>query len=93
MQKRRATIMDVKREVENSLGKRIRLEAHKSKKKLYRKTGVIEEAYPSIFTVSVEEEKRPTQRLSFSYSDVLTKSVKIAILDDTDNVLPEASSC
>ena len=78
MQKQKATIMDVKREVENYRGKRVKLEAHKSKKKPYQKEGVIEGTYPSIFTVSVKEDKRPTQRLSFSYSDVLTKSVKIA---------------
>lgn len=84
MQKQRATINDVKREVETYLGKRIRLEAHKSKKKLYHKEGIIEGTYPSIFTVTVKEEKRPLQRLSFSYSDVLTRSVKIALVDDGD---------
>lgn len=93
MQKQKATVMDVKRQVERCLGKRIRLEAHKSKKKLYRKEGVIEEAYPSIFTVSVIEDKRPVQRLSFSYSDVLTKSVKIAILEDQQPAMAEAASC
>lgn len=84
MQQQKATIMDVKREVENYRGKRIRLEAHKSKKKLYQKEGVIEGTYPSIFTVSVKEDRRPVQRLSFSYSDVLTKSVKIALVDEVE---------
>lgn len=83
-QKQKATIMDVKREVENYRGKRVKLEAHKSKKKLYQKEGVIEGTYPSIFTISVKEDKRPTQRLSFSYSDVLTKSVKIALVDEVE---------
>nr|MBP8865207.1 Veg family protein [Acetobacterium sp.] len=49
----KATIMDIRREVENCLGKRVKLEAHKSKKKLYQKEGVIESTYPSIFTVRV----------------------------------------
>lgn len=84
MQQQKATIMDVKREVENYRGKRIKLEAHKSKKKLYQKEGVIEGTYPSIFTVSVKEDRRPVQRLSFSYSDVLTKSVKIALVDEVE---------
>ncbi|MGL4283060.1 Veg family protein [Eubacterium aggregans] len=81
MQKQRATINDVKREVESYRGCRIKLEAHKSKKKLYHKEGVIEGTYPSIFTVKVKEEKRAPQRLSFSYSDVLIRSVKIDLLD------------
>ncbi len=82
MQRQRATIKDVKREVEAYRGCRVKLEAHKSKKKLYHKEGTIEGVYPSIFTVMVESEKRPTQRLSFSYSDVLTRSVKIDLIDD-----------
>ena len=90
MQKQRATINDVKREVENYLGRRIRLEAHKSKKKLYHKEGVIEGTYPSIFTVTVKAEKRPMQRLSFSYSDVLTKSVKIVLVDEVDGTTTTA---
>ena len=50
----KATIMDIRREVENYLGRRVKLEAHKSKKKLYQKEGVIEETYPIIFTVRVQ---------------------------------------
>ncbi|MGL4605953.1 MAG: Veg family protein [Eubacteriaceae bacterium] len=85
----KATIMDIRREVENYLGRRVKLEAHKSKKKLYQKEGVIENTYPSIFTVRVQEEKRKEQKLSFSYSDLLTQSVKIVLLDDieTDTAL------
>ncbi|MDD2414490.1 MAG: Veg family protein [Eubacteriaceae bacterium] len=82
MQRKRATINDVKKEVETYRGCRVKLEAHKSKKKLYHKEGTIEGIYPSIFTVTVKTEKRPTQRLSFSYSDVLTRSVKIDLVDD-----------
>lgn len=82
MEKKRATISDVKKQVEFYRGRRVKLEAHKSKKKLYHKVGTIEGIYPSIFTVTVENDNRPTQRLSFSYSDVLTRSVKINVLND-----------
>ena len=78
----KATIMDIRREVENCLGKRVKLEAHKSKKKLYQKEGVIESTYPSIFTVRVKEDQRKEQKLSFSYSDLLTQTVKIVLLDE-----------
>ena len=82
MQNQRATVIDIKREVEKHVGQKVRLEAHKSKKKMYSKIGVIEGIYPCIFTVNViEEESRPNQRLSFSYADVLTKTVKIDLVD------------
>ncbi|MEG0310538.1 MAG: Veg family protein, partial [Eubacterium sp.] len=50
----------------------------------YQKEGVIDVFYPIIFFISVKEEKRPVQRLSFSYSDVLTKSVKLALVDEVE---------
>ncbi len=78
----KATIMDIRREVENYLGRRVKLEAHKSKKKLYQKEGIIAETYPSIFTIRVKEDKRKEQRYSFTYSDLLTKTVKIVLLDE-----------
>ncbi len=81
MQKQRATIMDVKRQVENCIGRTVVLEAHKSKKKMFQKVGVIEEVYPSIFTIYVkDDEEKPAQRFSFSYSDVLTRTVKLALI-------------
>jgi len=82
MESQQTSIGKIKEEVQNWQGKRVRLEAHKSKKKLYHKEGVVEGIYPSIFTVSVQEGRKPKQRLSFSYSDVLTRSVKIALVDD-----------
>lgn len=78
----KVTIMDIRREVENYLGRRVKLEAHKSKKKLYQKEGIIEETYPSLFTISVKEDKRKEQKYSFTYSDLLTKTVKIVLLDE-----------
>lgn len=78
----KVTIMDIRREVENYLGRRVKLEAHKSKKKLYQKEGIIAETYPSIFTIRVKEDKRKEQKYSFTYSDLLTKTVKIVLLDE-----------
>lgn len=86
IEQQRATLEDVKREVEKCKGCRITLEAHKSKKKMYRKEGIIEAVYPCIFTVKVMEEKRVPQRLSFSYTDVLTRNVKIDLVDQKDGV-------
>ena len=82
MQKKKATISDVKQVVNRYQGCRIKLEAKKKKKKLYHKEGTIEGVYPSIFTVMVDNEKKPSQRLSFSYSDVLTRSVKINLVEN-----------
>lgn len=86
----KVTVLDIKSKVKKYQGQKVRLEAHKSKKKLYQKTGYIEAIYPSIFTISIENEGSEdarTQRMSFSYIDVLTKNVKIDLLDLPDGDL------
>ncbi|MCR5545914.1 MAG: Veg family protein, partial [Lachnospiraceae bacterium] len=43
--------------------------------------GVIQEAYPSVFTILVndEEDDRPAQLLSFSYTDIITKEIRMKL--------------
>lgn len=83
--KTRITIPEIKSKVEKYQGNKVQIEAHKSKKKLYRKTGYIDSIYPHIFTVRLEDDnpdpKRRPQLMSFSYVDILTKNVKIDVID------------
>ncbi len=82
MPKPQLTVLDIRNRVQKYQGSRVRLEAHKSKKKLYHKTGFIEAIYPSIFTVSIESNDNDRiQRMSFSYIDLLTQNVKIDLID------------
>ena len=82
MPKPQSTVLDIKNKVKKYQGQKVRLEAHKSKKKLYQKTGFIEAIYPSIFTVSiVNKGNNHNQRMSFSYIDLLTDNVKIDLIE------------
>lgn len=81
MPRPQTTVHDIRRKVEQYQGHKVRLEAHKSKKKLYQKTGFIQATYPSVFTVSIESKNdERNQIMSFSYIDLLTKNVKIDLL-------------
>lgn len=43
--------------------------------------GVIQQAYPSVFTVLIDDEfeQNPPQLLSFSYTDVITKDIRMQL--------------
>ena len=43
---------------------------------------MIQQAYPSVFTVLVsdEDEEHPDQLLSFSYTDVITKEIRMELV-------------
>lgn len=88
MPKPTATVIDIKRKVQKYQGRKVHLEAHKSKKKLYQKTGFIDSIYPKVFTISIESDKEDqysrTQVMSFSYIDLLTNNVKIDLVDSAD---------
>jgi uncharacterized protein Veg len=68
--------------IERCVGERVRLFANKGRRKAVIKEGVIENSYPSIFTIRVENEFDSTRRLSFSYTDLLTKVVELVVCND-----------
>ncbi|MCL2165007.1 MAG: Veg family protein [Oscillospiraceae bacterium] len=77
-------LFQIKRCIESSVGAKVRLFSDKGKKKSCVREGIIENSYPSIFTVRIENEFETTRRISFSYTDVLTKAVELVICKDTN---------
>lgn len=73
--------------MENHVGKRVKLRANKSRKRIIEKEGVIEGTYPSIFVVKIDEENRSPRKLSFCYSDLLTHNVELVLCDTNQNIL------
>ncbi len=72
-------LMQIRRNLESHVGQKIRLRAHRGRRKTLEKVGVLENTYPSIFTVRVDEPNYH-QRLSFSYADVLTETVELTLM-------------
>ncbi|HHW90468.1 MAG TPA: hypothetical protein GX745_06185 [Clostridiales bacterium] len=70
----------VKKRILSLKGKNIKLTVHRGRKRYVRYTGVLEEIYPSVFTVRVNEQKA-MDIITYSYSDVLCGDVKIALWD------------
>ena len=81
----RNSISQIRKELENCVGKRIQLKANKGRKKTYVREGIIENAYPSIFTVSFENEFNSSRTASYSYTDVLTHTVEVRIMSEEIN--------
>jgi len=70
----------IKENLESMVGAKIKIRAFQGKKKTIERTGILEETYPHIFVIKLEETSARGRRLSYSYSDVLTESIKISIL-------------
>ena len=72
------TLVQIRKELETHIGKKIKLRANRGRRKTFEMVGVLENTYPSIFVIRVDEEKY-YQRLSFSYADVLTSTVELSL--------------
>ncbi len=70
-------LFEIRKKLESHLGEKIKLRANRGRRKTYEKEGILESLYPSIFIVRVDENNY-FQRLSFSYSDVLTETVELS---------------
>ncbi|WP_296114653.1 Veg family protein [uncultured Anaerococcus sp.] len=71
------SVHDIRKEVENSVGKEVILKADMGRKRVKTKTGIIVNAFPSVFTVKVNNEFDVERTVSYTYSDILTSTVKL----------------
>lgn len=77
---RQVDINRVRHAVKSQLGNKVMIRANKGRHKIDVTEGIIKETYPSIFIVQVDNKLEDTKRLvSFSYTDVLTKDVKLTL--------------
>lgn len=82
----RDDLFQVKQEISNYVGSKVRIRANKGRKKIVTKEGVIESTYPSIFVVKLNDEKteKPSRVVSYSYTDVLTHNVELTLCQSTN---------
>ncbi|MHA6481564.1 biofilm formation stimulator Veg [Paenibacillus sp. strain BS8-2] len=79
-------LLDIKRSLEAHVGARIRLRANGGRRKTIERTGTLEEIYPSVFIVKLDEEQHAFKRVSYSYADILTESVEVTVCNDEGQV-------
>ncbi len=75
-------VTKIRKDLEGCIGKNVILKANKGRKKTIVREGILESAYPSLFVVKISNEFDSTRRVSYTYSDVLTSTVEITILDE-----------
>ena len=81
------TLDNIRLSLEKHLGKRIILKANKGRKQIMTRRGILENVYPSVFIVKLEASGSGYQRVSYSYSDLLTANVKLQICKNKENKL------
>ncbi|MFD2671550.1 biofilm formation stimulator Veg [Marinicrinis sediminis] len=80
------SLVDIKRSLEPHVGSRVLLKANGGRRKTIERSGVLEETYPSVFIVKLDQEQHAFKRVSYSYADILTESVEVTVCKDDGQV-------
>ena len=77
----RTDIDKVRASVHQQCGSKVMIQLDRGRNKVDIQSGVIQGAYPSVFTVLVDDkdEKNHPQLLSFSYSDIITRDIRMKL--------------
>jgi len=79
-------LFQIKKDIETCVGQKVQLKANKGRKKSFIKEGILEKSYPSIFIVKFENDYDTTRRVSYSYTDILTKAVELVVYKDNQRI-------
>lgn len=75
-----AQISKVRASVHQQCGNRVKIQLNRGRNKVDIQEGVIQKAYPSVFTILVDDEQdNAPQLLSFSYTDIITKDIRMKL--------------
>lgn len=73
----------VRASVRQQCGRRVVIQLDKGRNKVDIQEGVLKDAYPKCFTIQLDDtEDRPSQLLSFSYTDIITKEIRMKLCDE-----------
>lgn len=78
----------IKKDLECFLGSKMRFKANLGRCKVIEREGILEEIHPNLFVMRVDEKRNRSRRVSYSYADILTRSVELSHIRSKKNVLP-----
>jgi uncharacterized protein Veg len=78
----------IRDDLNECLGAKLRVKANKGRKIVIENMAVLEETYPHVFVVRVETKTSPSQRVSYSYADIITKTVELSHPETEEALFP-----
>ncbi|RSL29575.1 ABC transporter permease [Salibacterium salarium] len=78
------TLIEIKESLDANIGKQVTVVANGGRKKTIERSGLLEETYPSVFIVKLDKDKHSVERISYSYTDVLTKTIQLTMLGEEE---------
>ena len=74
----------IKSDLKDNIGSKVRFASKRGRKKRTIRNGVIESTYANVFVIKVDsvyEEENAERRIAYTYADVLTRNVELALCE------------
>ncbi|KRL37685.1 Veg family protein [Liquorilactobacillus uvarum] len=71
------TLATIKEKLDDYVGKNLTVVAQAGRKKTIRRHGILRETFPAVFVVDLNQDENAFERVSYSYTDVLTKNIEL----------------
>lgn len=72
------SIVEIKKKLDDRLGEHVLVKAQAGRKRITTHHGTLSKTYPAVFVVHLNDEQGSLDRVSYSYTDLLTKNISIA---------------
>lgn len=71
------TLANIKNGLDGHIGDKLMVVAQAGRKKVTKRKGTLKETFPAVFVVDLDQDENAFERVSYSYADLLTKSIEI----------------
>ena len=69
----------IKRDLEPFVGKKVMVRANQGRRKVFETEGILENTIPRLFVGKLSDKPGLVIRVSYTYADVLTETVKLSV--------------
>ena len=76
------TLANIKNGLDGHIGDKLMVVAQAGRKKVTKRKGTLKETFPAVFVVDLDQDENAFERVSYSYADLLTKSIEIEFDDE-----------
>lgn len=80
------TLTSIKQRLDGRIGQNVMVIAQAGRKKVIKRKGTLTKTYPAVFVVDLDQTENSFERVSYSYSDLLTKAIEIKFDDEAEVV-------
>jgi len=71
------SLANIKDKLDNRIGDKLMVIAQAGRKKTTERHGILRETYPAVFVVDLDQNENSFERVSYSYTDILTKNIEV----------------